>query len=421
MRGMQELAALAALTTLLRAAPPPSAEHPVSRSAREFSHALLAEADAHYGRRASGRTGARAASLEISEAVALYERAGFDPDSAEARWKLARALYFLGSYTGLDERGQRAVFERARQAGEAAIAIIAGRRRGAAAGGFDRRKLDSAGAAEVFRGDPDSAPSFFWTAVGWGQWSLASGKLDAARKGAASRIRDDCRTLIALDPAFEEGGGYRILGRLHDQAPRLPFVTAWVSRAEGLRLLRLAVAEAPRNFVNRQFLAEALERSGDRASALAIERSIAADLPTPDHLVEELAIQETARKNLASWKATISRQGLPADFSRILRTAGLSGSSSSISFAVFPVTGCVHSGAISASGVSTKRRSAIRGWGRVGSGPLRTRPRNSRMSRSISRGPFLKRGTRPISRSISFNAASRSSGAPSQAISATAL
>ena len=309
MRGMPEFAGLIAGTMLLlgAAAPAPDArQQPVSPSAGESSQALLAEADAHYGRRASGRTGSRAARLEISEAVALYERAGFDSDSAEARWKLARALYFLGSYTGLDERGQRAVFERARQAGEAAIAIL-GRRRGAAAGGFDRRKLDWAAAAEVFRGDPDSAPSLFWTAVGWSQWSLASGKFDAARKGAASRIRDDCRALIALDPAFEEGGGYRILGRLHDQAPRLPFVTGWVSRAEGLRLLRLAVAEAPRNFVNRQFLAEALERSGDRGSAVAIERSIAADLPAPDHLVEELAIQETARKNLASWQTSTSR------------------------------------------------------------------------------------------------------------------
>ena len=304
MRGMPGLAALLAGTMLLRAAGPAFAaeQQPASVSARESSQALIAEADAHYGRRASGRTGARAFPLEISEAVALYERAGFDSDSAEARWKLARALYFLGSYTGLDERGQRAVFERARQAGEAAIAIL-GRRRGAAAGGFDRRNLDPAAAAEVFRGDPDSAPSLFWTAVGWGQWSLASGKLDAAWRGAASRIRDDCRTLIALDPAFEEGGGYRILGRLHDQAPRIPFVTGWVSRAEGLRLLRLAVAEAPRNFVNRQFLAEALERSGDRAGAVAIERSIAADLPAPERLVEELAIQETARRNLASWQA----------------------------------------------------------------------------------------------------------------------
>jgi hypothetical protein len=311
MRGMQGLAALVAGTMLLLRAAAVSAratEPPVSASAREVSQTLLADADAHYRRRASGRTGARAASLEVSEAVALYERAGVDSDSASARWKLARALYFLGSYTGLDEGGRRAVFERARQAGEEAIGIIAGRRRGAAAAGFDRRKLDSAQAAEVFRGDPDSAPSLFWTAVGWGQWSLAAGKLDAALKGAASRIRDDCRTLIALDPAFEEGGGYRILGRLHDQAPRIPFVTGWVSRAEGLRFLRLAVAEAPRNFVNRQFLAEALERSGDRSSALAIERSLAADLPAPDHLVEELAIQETARKNLASWQTTIGRQ-----------------------------------------------------------------------------------------------------------------
>src|ERR1700694_4037518 len=185
MRGMPGLAQPVAGTMLFRAAEPTFAaeQQPLFAAARESSQALIAEADAHYGRRASGRTGARAFPLEISEAVALYERAAFDSDSAEARWKLARALYFLGSYTGLDERGQRAVFERARQAGEAAIAIL-GRRR-AAAGGFDRRRLDPAGAAEVFRGDPDSAPSLFWTAVGWGQWSLASGELDAAWRGAA--------------------------------------------------------------------------------------------------------------------------------------------------------------------------------------------------------------------------------------------
>lgn len=266
---------------------------------RDSPASLLAEADRHYASRHAGRSGARADPSEISQAIALYESAGAagGEQGAEARWKLARSLYFLGSYTGLDEAGQRAVFERARRAGEESLRLMASRLRIA-----DLRKLDPSAAATVLRGDGDAAPALFWTAVTWGQWSLASGKVEAARKGAARRIRDDCLTLIALDPAFEEGGGYRILGRVHDQAPRIPLLTGWVSRTEALRLLRLALVAAPRNFVNRHFLAEALARSGAMKEAVAIEEGIVADAAGPTHLVEELAIQEAARKNLAAWR-----------------------------------------------------------------------------------------------------------------------
>ena len=83
-------------------------------------------------------------------------------------------------------------------------------------------------------------------------------------------------------------------------------MTGWVSRAEALRNLRLAVRTAPRNFVNRHFLAEALADGGapDRAEAVRIERALVADSPNPAHRVEDVAIQEEARKNLAAWRAS---------------------------------------------------------------------------------------------------------------------
>src|SRR5512137_2638366 len=63
---------------------------------------LVAEGDSHYARRQEGRVGALASGREISLAVASYDEAARAPDNAEARWKLARALYFRGAYTGLD-------------------------------------------------------------------------------------------------------------------------------------------------------------------------------------------------------------------------------------------------------------------------------------------------------------------------------
>jgi hypothetical protein len=60
---------------------------------------------------------------------------------------------------------------------------------------------------------------------GWGEWALSTGKFEAARTGAAEKIRDYALTVIGVDPEFEEGGGYRIVGRLNDQAPWIPFIT----------------------------------------------------------------------------------------------------------------------------------------------------------------------------------------------------
>jgi len=261
---------------------------------------LVSEGDAHYARRQEGHAGDRADSREILAAIAAFEAAAEAPDNAEARWKLARALYFRGEYTGLAVERRRAVFEMARRVSEEAIGIL-GRRAGAAA------KLEGqppAKTADALRNDPDALPTFFWTAVSWGEWSLDVGKMAAARMGAASRIRDDANVVIALDPTFEEGGGNRILGRLHDQAPKIPVLTWWVSRKEALANLRRALEIAPQNIVNRHFLAEALAHgsAAERAEAIQIEEQVVAAAPSPVHLVEEIHIQEEAKRRLAEWR-----------------------------------------------------------------------------------------------------------------------
>src|SRR5262249_36310565 len=181
---------------------------------------LIAEGDEHYRRRQEGRAAAVANPREIGLAVAAYDKASAAPDSAEARWKLTRALYFQGAYTGLAEDAQKAVYEKARRAGDDAIRMVEGRvkRRGGAP--FEGRSAGDI--ATDVRSAQDAAPAFFWAAVGWGQWSVLAGKLQAAKTGAAEKIRDDAEIVIAIDPEFEGGGGYRILGRLHHQAPSIP-------------------------------------------------------------------------------------------------------------------------------------------------------------------------------------------------------
>jgi len=260
----------------------------------------VAQGDAHYEKRQEGHAGGSADPAEILAAISSYEAAARSPDDADARWKLARALYFRGAYTTLEAAERRSIYEEGRRASEEAFAIVE-RRSGSPAHKGD---LPPISAAPTLRSDAEAAPVFFWGAVAWGQWALAVGKVEAARMGAASRIRDITQLLIAVDPEFEEGGGYRILGRLHDEAPRIPFVTWWVSRAEALANLRRAVGVAPRNPINRHFLAEALARGSgsEKEEAIRLEEQVLETPPSPDHLVEELHVQDDAKRNLALWK-----------------------------------------------------------------------------------------------------------------------
>jgi hypothetical protein len=264
---------------------------------------LVAEGDKWYGRRQEGRMGAKASPGSINQAIAAYDKAAQDPGFVEARWKLVRALYFKGAYTGLDEDSRKAVFQKARRVAEESIEIL-------------NRTLEQKGVKGLLDLAPDilagklkdrseAAPVYFWASVAWGEWALSTGKFEAARTGAAEKIRDYGLTVIGVDPGFEEGGGYRIVGRLNDQAPWIPFITGWVSRDDALKYLRLAMAVDKRNFVNRHFLAEALHHGGDAkdvAEAIALEEGILNDSPSPQHLVEELKVQEDARSNLAAWK-----------------------------------------------------------------------------------------------------------------------
>lgn len=256
-----------------------------------------------YLRRQEGRVGAKASPGPINAAIAGYESAASrDPELVEARWKLMRALYFKGSYTGLDEDSRKAIFEKARHVGDEAIAILAA--------GLEKRGIKGIlefgpdALAGNLKDRSDAAPTYYWAAACWGQWALAQGKFEAVRMGAADKIRDYGLTVIGIDPEFEEGGGYRVVGRLNDQAPWIPFITGWVSREEALKYLRLAVKAGPRNFANRHFLAEALHRgdAAEQAEALALEEALAADAPSPQRLVEELSMQELARQALEAWK-----------------------------------------------------------------------------------------------------------------------
>jgi tetratricopeptide (TPR) repeat protein len=260
----------------------------------------IARGDAAWERRAEGARGARAQRAPIAAAVAAYEEAvKTDPANLEARWKLLRALWFEGDYVAASNEEKQRLFGRGKTVSEEAWAVAAKR-----VGPSKLAAERAADRAAALRAIPEAAPLLLWTAADWGLWGNAYGKLAAARQGVGGKVRDWAETLIALDERFEGGAGHRVLGRLHSEAPKVPFVTGWVDHDKAITELEKALAIDPAELSNRYFLADALlaHRPAAKARALALLREVAASKPRPTDLVEDTALAAEARQRLAALK-----------------------------------------------------------------------------------------------------------------------
>lgn len=264
--------------------------------------AQVGEGDRHYEARATGAQGARAASAEIDAAVAAYEKAvAAKPDDLEAHWKLLRAWRFKGAYASSSNEQKKKTYGAAKTAGERALALAA---RLLAARGVDAARATDKQIAAAGRSIPGLAELYLWDAVNWGEWALSYGKLAAAREGAADRIRRQATIAMLIDPKLEGGAPSRVLGRLHDQTPRIPFLTGWASSKEAVRFLEESLRLDPPNKLTKLFLAEALVSNDTKTKARARQllQSVVSAPNDPRYEVEDQAAGDDARKLLAKWQ-----------------------------------------------------------------------------------------------------------------------
>jgi tetratricopeptide (TPR) repeat protein len=266
------------------------------------SLAQVSEGDQHWNTRAEGHQGGRAKAAQIDAAIAAYRKAvAQEPNNLDARGKLLRAVRFKGAYVASTNDEKRVIYEVAKNDGNAAMAVV---NRQLAAKGV---KADAAekSVADAARAIPGAAEVFFWDSVNWGEWALAYGKMAAVRQGAADRIRRDATIAMLIDPKLDGGGPQRVLGRLHDQTPHVPFITGWASSKEAVRFLRESNKIDPTNKITRVFLADALVSNDSKngPEAIRILREVINSPNDPSYEVENAQAQEDARALLREWGA----------------------------------------------------------------------------------------------------------------------
>jgi tetratricopeptide (TPR) repeat protein len=264
--------------------------------------AQVSEGDQHWNARAEGHVGGRAKPAQIDAAIAAYQKAvAQEPNNLEARWKLLRAMRFKGAYVASMNDEKKNIYAAAKTAGESAIVIV---NRALAAKNVkpDAPEKKVAEAARTIAG---AGEVFFWDSVNWGEWALAYGKMAAVRQGAADRIRREATIAMLTNPKMDGGGPQRVLGRLHDETPHVPFLTGWASTKEAVRFLNESYKLDPTNKITRVFLADAMVSNDSKSApeAIRILREVINSPNDPNYEVENAQAQEDAKALLRQWGA----------------------------------------------------------------------------------------------------------------------
>ena len=264
--------------------------------------AQVADGDQHWNARAEGSQNGHAKAEHINAAITAYEKAvAANPNDLDARWKLLRSYRFKGQYVAVSTDEKKAIYGTAKKAGDAALALVDNQLR--AKGLTSVTKATEKQVADAARTIPGAAETFFWDSVNWGEWALVYGKLAAVKEGAADRIRRGSTIAMLIDPKVEAGGPARVLGRLHDQTPRVPFVTGWASSKEAVRFLNESLKVDPANKITKVFLAEAMvsNDSDTKPQAIQMLRDVINAPNPPEFEVENAAATNDARGLLRKW------------------------------------------------------------------------------------------------------------------------
>ena len=196
-------------------------------------------------RRADERYRHRADPAGAEAAADLYRQAlSSDPENYEAAWKLARTLCWITDHAPRDRRP--AVSEEAVSAASRAVEI-----------------------------NPGHPAGHFWLGTAYGFYGEAKGALKSL--ALLEPVKEEMAAVIRLDPGYEGGGAYLVLGRLYFFLPG--FLGG--DNRKAVDYIRTALKHGPRRWVNHLFLAEVYINEGRKREARTLLESILAGPAEP--------------------------------------------------------------------------------------------------------------------------------------------
>ncbi len=242
-----------------------------------MANTCVFKADSLYTLRAEGfnRETLLADTTNINKAIRLYTKALENAAGEEKEfisWKLMKAYYFKGHYCTNDNDLKKEIYDRGIKVGEKGL--------------------------EAF---PESVGLHLWTGILWGVWGNAYGKIAAARNGVAGKIREHAEKVIEMDATYYDAAGYRVLGRLHFAAPKIPLILGWPSKKKAVEYLEKANEIAPNHIVQTKYLAEALYERDQKERAIELLHHVL-KMGDKEGVVESAVTKSEAMALLEEWE-----------------------------------------------------------------------------------------------------------------------
>ena len=227
-----------------------------------------------YNQRLEGSVKSSAKPEPITNAISHFQYAlKNSATETDAELYLLKSYYFRGKYVHKNKEKQKADFSKGKELGE-----------------------------NYIKKYPDSAPFRYWYLVNLGSWSEVYGIITAARKGVADLMKEHSEIIISLDPEYENGGGYFMLGAVHFKSPYIPFFLSWPDNSDAIKYLTKAlnIGEATPN--QKVYLAQALYKDGQKNRAIDMLKEVANMQPSTEETVRDWEQIELAEQLLSEYR-----------------------------------------------------------------------------------------------------------------------
>ena len=100
-------------------------------------------------------------------------------------------------------------------------------------------------------------------------------------------MRKHSKKIISLDPEYENGGGYFMLGVVHYKSPYIPFILSWPDNDKAISYISKSISIGEPIPNQKVYLAQALYKDGRKIEAVKLLKEVANMEPSEDDVVRD--------------------------------------------------------------------------------------------------------------------------------------
>ena len=149
---------------------------------------------------------------------------------------------------------------------------------------------------------PESAEDRYWYLVNLGSWAEVYGILAAAREGVADQMRSHSKRIIDIDPEYENGAGYFMLGAVHYKSPYIPFILSWPNNTDAIKWLEKSYNTGNAKLAQGVYLAQAFYKDDKIDKAIILLDKIINASPSKDDYASDWEWIKKARVLQSEYK-----------------------------------------------------------------------------------------------------------------------